>query len=104
MEEELKYRYWIKSVPGIGNKKQKKLVEYCGSAKEVYRLTEKQLLSVQGIGKRDAAQIIDSKKNWILEKEAELLTKKGIRMVSMAALTPFFTREISRNQKRLGPS
>ena len=49
MEEELKYRYWIKSVPGIGNKKQKKLVEYCGSAKEVYRLTEKQLLSVQGI-------------------------------------------------------
>ncbi len=83
MEEELKYRYWIKSVPGIGNKKQKKLVEYCGSAKEVYRLTEKQLLSVQGIGKRDAAQIIDSKKNWILEKEAELLTKKGIRMVSM---------------------
>lgn len=83
MEEELKYRYWIKSVPGIGNKKQKKLVEYCGSAKEVYRLTEKQILSVYGIGKKDAAQIIDSKKNWNLEGEAERLEKRGIRMVSI---------------------
>lgn len=87
MEEELKYRYWIKSVPGIGNKKQKKLVEYCGSAKEVYRLTEKQLLSVHGIGKRDAEQIAQSKKSWNLEIEAELLEKKGIRMVSMEEKT-----------------
>lgn len=83
MKEDLKYQYWMKSIPGIGNKKQKKLVEYCGSAREVYRLTEKQLLSVYGIGEKDAWRIIESKKSWQLGRELETLEKKGIFMVTV---------------------
>ncbi|MCM1257406.1 MAG: DNA-processing protein DprA [Roseburia sp.] len=83
MTEELKYQYWMKSIPGIGNKKQKKLVEYCGSAREVYHLTEKQLLSVYGIREKDALGILESKKTWQLEREAENLAKKGIFFISM---------------------
>lgn len=83
MREDLKYQYWLKSIYGIGNKKQKKLVEYCGSAREVYRLTEKQLLSVYGIREKDALRIMESKKTWQLEREAEILEKKGIFLISM---------------------
>lgn len=83
MNEDLKYRYWMKSIPGIGNKKQKKLVEYCGSAREVYHLTEKQLLSVYGISEKDATGILESKKIWQLEREVDILEQKGISMISM---------------------
>ena len=49
MEEKQKYQYWLRCIPGVGNKKQRKLVEYCGSANEVYGLTRQQLERIGGI-------------------------------------------------------
>lgn len=81
--DSLKYRYWLRCIPGLGNKKYKKLVEYCGSAKEVYHLTRGQLKEIFGIEEKDIEMIFMSKKNWNLEKEAEKLEKKGISMITM---------------------
>lgn len=83
MEGELKYRYWLKSIPGIGNKKQKKLVEYCGSAREVYHLSQRGLESVRGLKERDISAIMDSRQSWQLEREAEFLEKEQIFLISM---------------------
>ena len=83
MEEKKKYQYWMRCIPGIGNKKLKKIVEYCGSAKEVYGLTKSQLLQVQGIREIDADAILESKKQWHLEREAEILEKTGISMITI---------------------
>ncbi len=83
MKEELKYQYWLKSISGIGNKKQKKLVEYCGSAREVYYLPQKQLTCIYGITEKDGTRIADSRKNFRLEEEMEDLEKKGISMICM---------------------
>lgn len=82
MGENCKYQYWLRSVKGVGNKKQKKIVEYCGGAKEAYGLSKRQLMSVPGISERDAEAIVESRGRWDLEKEAEILEKTGISMIT----------------------
>ncbi len=82
MDENQKYQYWLRCIPGIGNKKQRKLVKYCGSAKEVYGLTERQLGHIPGIYTKDINAVAESKKNWDLEKETEVLEKSGVSMVA----------------------
>ena len=71
MEEKQKYQYWMRSIPGIGNKKLKKLVEYCGGAKEVYGLRKEQLEKISGISAKDADAICQSRHCFDLEKEME---------------------------------
>lgn len=83
MEEKRKYQYWLRCIPKIGNKKQKKLVEYCGSAKAVYELSKRQLLEVDGIQERDAQAVLESKGQWDLEKEAEIFIRTGVSMVTL---------------------
>lgn len=83
MEERKVYSYWLRNVPGLTNKKRKKLVEYCGSAKEVYGLTEKQIGAVWGMTGDDVISIMQSRKTWDLEQEFRNLEQKGISMVTM---------------------
>ncbi len=83
MEENRKYQYWMKCIPGIGNKKQKKLVEYCGSAKEVYGLTKRRLMEVDGILERDVCAIDESRRHFDLEKEAQILENTKISMITI---------------------
>ncbi len=83
MEEKQKYQYWLKCIPGIGNKKQRKLVEYCGSAKEAYGLTEKQLMQAEGIRECDARAILESKAGFDLDNEAGKFEKTGLSMVTI---------------------
>lgn len=83
MKEEWKYQYWLRCIPGIGNKKQRKLVKYCGSAKEVYQQKGQKFLEIPGIGEKDAKNIAESKKRWDLEKEAEALDQKNISLVTL---------------------
>ena len=83
MEENQKYQYWIRSIPGIGNKKLKKLVEYCGSAKEVYGLPKGRLEKVPGISVRDAEAICLSRHCFDMEKEAELFADTKVSMITI---------------------
>lgn len=82
MEKNKKYQYWLRCIHGIGNKKQRKLVEYCGSAKEVYGLTKSQLLQIGGIRECDADAVVLSKKTFDLEKEVEILEKTATSMIT----------------------
>lgn len=83
MGENRKYQYWLRRIKGVGNKKQKKIVEYCGGAKEAYGLSKRQLMSIPGISERDAEALVQSRSQWDLEQEVEILTKTGIRMTAM---------------------
>ncbi len=82
MEENKKYQYWLRCISGVRNKNKKKLVEYCGSAKEVYRLTKRQLSDVKGICEADADAVIESRRFWDLEKEWNHLKEMGISMIT----------------------
>ncbi|MBO5372034.1 MAG: DNA-processing protein DprA [Lachnospiraceae bacterium] len=81
--EEWKYQYWLQSITGIKNKKKQILVEYCGGAKELYYMKEKQLASIYGILQEEIDEILATKKSWDLNKEAEWLEAAGVSMVSI---------------------
>ena len=83
MEEKQKYQYWMRSIPGIGNKKLKKLVEYCGGAKEVYGLRKEQLEKISGISAKDADAICQSRHCFDLEKEMELFQAAKVSMITI---------------------
>ena len=83
MDDRQKYQYWLRCIPGVGNKKQRKLVEYCGSAKEVYGLSGQQLERVGGIYAKEIDAVLESKKNWDLDGEAAVLDETGVSMVTL---------------------
>ena len=83
MKENRKYRYWLCCIRGIGNKTKRMLVNYCGSAKEIYDLKREQLLNIKGIKEKEADLIIEGKCSWDLEKEADHLSGLGISMVTI---------------------
>lgn len=83
MEKMKKYQYWLRSVSELTNKNRKKLIEYCGSAKEVYALTKNQLEKVYGITEEQAQAVVSSRKSWDLDGELERLAGKHISMLTM---------------------
>lgn len=83
MKENRKYRYWLCCIREIGNKTKRMLVNYCGSAKEIYDLKREQLLNIKGIKEKEADLIIEGKCSWDLEKEADHLSGLGISMVTI---------------------
>ena len=82
-EELKKYQYWMNCIPGIGNKKRQKLVEYCGSAKEVFFMKKEQLCKIEGIRDSDVEAIAESRKGFDLEQGISYLEKEGISMVTV---------------------
>ncbi|MCI9416435.1 MAG: DNA-protecting protein DprA [Eubacterium sp.] len=83
MEDKRKYQYWMKCIPGIGNKKLRKLVEYCGSAQEVYGLGEQELKNVEGLRSCDVQAILESRERFDPEKEARVLEETGVSMITL---------------------
>ncbi len=50
METPLLYEIGITLIPGIGDVNGKKLIQWCGSAEEVFKSSAKTLRAVPGIG------------------------------------------------------
>ncbi len=76
------YAYWLSSLPGIGNKTIRRLLEICGGTAEgVYQANEKQWKKVLRSRQLEAMKQIT--KEWNLEKEYEKLTRNGIVFYSM---------------------
>ena len=67
----------------VQTNKLKKIVEYCGSAKEAYGLSERQLRNIRGIGEKDAENILESKRRFDLEGEPEILEEREISMITI---------------------
>ena len=58
----INYAYWLSNIPGIGIRTRNRLIGAAGSAREIYGLTEKQLLLIPGVEEKHAAGIMESKK------------------------------------------
>lgn len=94
MEDHL-YAYWLANISGVGTRTIHQLFKYCGSAREIYRMSGKQLLKIYDIGEGMAARICESKKDWDLAGMWEQLGEKGVSFVSLeSAGYPRRLREI----------
>lgn len=72
-----KYAYWLNCVSGVGSKTTAYLTKRFGSAKEVYRARESELKAV--LPEQTADALCQSRRQWKVEKEYELLAARGIR-------------------------
>lgn len=73
-----KYQYWLSNIPGIGNRTIHKLIQMSGSARELYFWKEAQFALVPKLTKIQQESILESKKNWNLEKQDEKLQESGV--------------------------
>jgi len=81
--EERKYAYWLCSIPGIGNKTIRKLLEACGgNARRVYQAGEKAWEKVLRGRQWEAMKLVTQKGEW--EEEYERLGDKQIDFYSLA--------------------
>lgn len=77
----MKYKYWLDHIRISSGKKQKLLEEF-KNAKEIYQKKEKDFDRIPGWQKKDTDKITEAKKHWDLNKKAEELEKKEIRMIT----------------------
>lgn len=74
------YWYWLCNIAGIGQKKTKKLLDFFGDAKSIYKAQKSSLIQ-SGLSERDLTSLIQSKKETIMYNEFLRLEKKGIKFV-----------------------
>ena len=84
------YDYWLCSIPGVGNRSIERLLELCGSAREIYEASEEVLKQVLSAGK--LAELVNLRISWDLQAEYDKLKEQGIK---------FLTREDAAYPKRL---
>jgi len=79
METPLLYQIGITLIPGIGDVNGKKLVQWCGSAEEVFRSPAKTLRAIPGIGQTAVNNILNQQVLKRAEEEVRFLEKHHIR-------------------------
>lgn len=77
----INYAYWLSNIPGIGIRTRNRLIGAAGSAREVYGLTEKQLLLIPGVEEKHVAGIMESKKR-DYDTEYESMAEREIFFLS----------------------
>ena len=82
----INYAYWLSNIPGIGIRTRNRLIGAAGSAREVYGLTEKQLLLIPGVEEKHAAGIMESKKR-DYDTEYESMAERGIFVQRRTAIS-----------------
>ncbi len=80
MNEQLIYQIALTSIPNIGDRTAKKLIAYCGSAKDVFEESKKALEKIPSIGIVNAQKIYSYKNEAlnIAEKELTFIDKNKI--------------------------
>ena len=78
----MKYQYWLANIQGLSNRTIRKMLQYAGSAEEIYFLKKEQLQKLGDIRPEQTQAILESKRTWDLEKESEILKEKGIAFVT----------------------
>ena len=75
------YDYWLCSIPGVGNRSIERLLELCGSAREIYEAPEDILKQVLPASK--LAELVNLRACWDLETEYNKLKEQGIEFVTI---------------------
>ena len=81
--ENLNYLFALRSINGVGNKIAERLVELVDSPKEIFSLSKKELVAVEGL-REDIAQAIKNFKNWeTIEKTIKNVKKYGFKIYTI---------------------
>ena len=78
----MKYQYWLANILELYGAKQERALKCCGSAEELFHLSEKQMNLIYGLEEKDVGVLLESKKNWDLCGEYERFLEKHIGFVS----------------------
>ena len=78
----MQYQYWLSNIEGIGSVTIQKIMNYVGSAEELYFLTKEQTMQMIELKEAERQKIIESREVWDLNGEWETFCKKGIIFVS----------------------
>ena len=82
----INYAYWLSNIPGIGIRTRNRLIGAAGSAREVYGLTEKQLLLIERrVKKIDTKPLMEPLNRWddLSMEEKNALAKVMINRVDI---------------------
>ena len=81
MEMDKAYRYWLHSLPGVGDRTIEKLLKEFGSAEQVYRAMN--YLPPKMFKKNGLEGIKTFSKTWEVEREYENLLQRGISFCTL---------------------
>lgn len=83
MKEEL-YEFWLSSIPGIGCRKIKVLLEQFGTPKDIFRIKKEQLRKIPSLRAKDMEALAASRNPDQIQKNWEELCKKEIFFTSLS--------------------
>ena len=79
--EEKKYWVWFTLIKGIGIKRKIKLLELFNNPKNIYNLTEGELLCVNDLGKKLVNNILKAKDERIINKHLKYMENNNIDVI-----------------------
>lgn len=79
METPLLYRIGVTLIPGIGDVNGKKLIQWCGSAEEVFKSSARALRAIPGIGQAAANNILNQRVLQRAEEELRFIEKHHVK-------------------------
>ena len=92
----MNYWLWLASIEGLGSiKKQKLLENFKNNPEEIFKATEKELLSVEGIGEKLAAKIFNHKAADLILKIEKYMKLNQIKQLN------FFDEKYPENLKNI---
>ena len=79
--ENKKYWIWFSLIKGLGCVRKHKLLKKYGTPEEIYKLSKSKLLKINGIGEETATNIIESKKENILNFHIKYMKENDIDII-----------------------
>lgn len=81
--EKKKYWIWLSLIPTLGSKKKEKLLKIYKEPEVIYKLSEKELLSIKGIGEKTIKNILDKEIKDSVPRHMEYMQKNRIDIISI---------------------
>ena len=81
--ENKKYWIWFSLIKGLGSKRKQKLLESYKTPEKIYKLTKKELIETNGIGKKIVENILKSKDEDYLKKYILYMQKHNIDIINI---------------------
>lgn len=82
MEEE-KYWVWLSRINGLGSVRKNKLLQICGTPKNIWNLKYEDIVKLDGFGNKIAEEILEEKYRKDLDKYTEYMKKNNIKLVNI---------------------
>ena len=79
--ENKKYWIWFSLIKGLGCVRKHKLLKIYGTPEEIYKLSKRELLKIDGIGEETATNIIESKNEKILNYHIKYMKENNIDII-----------------------